>query len=190
MKRVRNSIIIILSAICLIAATKSDDDYFEISKNLRIMASVYEKLNSNYVDELLPGKVMKTGINAMLKSLDPYSVYISESEIEDFKFVTTGEYGGIGATIKIKNQRVLVTELHENSPATKSDLCVGDQLISIDGISLENLSIDEIGSLLKGAAESETVLSIVRESQGIDIKIVRKDIQIPAVSFSKRLPKT
>lgn len=187
MKRVRNSIIIILSAICLIAATKSDDDYFEISKNLRIMASVYEKLNSNYVDELLPGKIMKTGINAMLKSLDPYTVYISESEIEDFRFATTGEYGGIGATIKIKEQRVLVTELYENSPATTSDLRVGDQLISIDGITLENLSIDEIGTLLKGAAESETVLSIVRESQGIDIKIVRKDIQIPAVSFSKKI---
>ena len=189
MKRVRNSIIIILSAICLIAASKSDDDYFEISKNLRIMASVYEKLNSNYVDELLPGKIMKSGINAMLKSLDPYTVYISESEIEDFRFATTGEYGGIGATIKIKEQRVLVTELYENSPATISDLRVGDQLISIDGITLENLSIDEIGTLLKGAAESEIVLSIVRENQDIDIKIVRKDIQIPAVSFSKKIAK-
>ena len=189
MKRVRNSIIIILSAICLIAASKSDDDYFEISKNLRIMASVYEKLNSNYVDELLPGKIMKTGINAMLKSLDPYTVYISESEIEDFRFATTGEYGGIGATIKIKEQRVLVMELYENSPATTSDLRVGDQLISIDGITLENLSIDEIGTLLKGAAESEIVLSIVRENQDIDIKIVRKDIQIPAVSFSKKIAK-
>ena len=189
MKRVRNSIIIILSAICLIAASKSDDDYFEISKNLRIMASVYEKLNSNYVDELLPGKIMKTGINAMLKSLDPYTVYISESEIEDFRFATTGEYGGIGATIKIKEQRVLVTELYENSPATTSDLRVGDQLISIDGITLENLSMDEIGTLLKGAAESEIVLSIVRENQDIDIKIVRKDIQIPAVSFSKKIAK-
>lgn len=189
MKRVRNSIIIILSVICLIAASKSDDDYFEISKNLKIMASVYEKLNSNYVDELLPGKIMKTGINAMLKSLDPYTVYISESEIEDFRFATTGEYGGIGATIKIKEQRVLVTELYENSPATTSDLRVGDQLISIDGITLENLSIDEIGTLLKGAAESEIVLSIVRENQDIDIKIVRKDIQIPAVSFSKKIAK-
>ena len=189
MKRVRNSIIIILSVICLIAASKSDDDYFEISKNLKIMASVYEKLNSNYVDELLPGKIMKTGINAMLKSLDPYTVYISESEIEDFRFATTGEYGGIGATIKIKEQRVLVTELYENSPATISDLRVGDQLISIDGITLENLSIDEIGTLLKGAAESEIVLSIVRENQDIDIKIVRKDIQIPAVSFSKKIAK-
>ena len=189
MKKVRISIIILFSTICLIAASKSDNDYFEISKNLKIMASVYEKLNSNYVDELLPGKVMKIGINAMLKSLDPYTVYISESEIEDFRFATTGEYGGIGATIKIKDQRVLVTELYENSPATDSDLWVGDQLISIDGISLENLSIDEIGTLLKGAAESEIALSIVRENQNMEKKIIRKDIQIPAVSFSKKISK-
>ena len=80
-----------------------------------------------------------------------------------------------------------MTDLYENSPATKSDLWVGDQLISIDGISLENLSIDEIGSLLKGAAESETVLSIVRENQSIEKKLVREDIQIPAVSFSKKI---
>ena len=112
--------IVVLTAFILIAATKSDDDYFEISKNLRIMSSVYEKLNGFYVDEVLPGKVMKTGINAMLKSLDPYTVYISESEIEDFRFATTGEYGGIGATIKIKEDQVIVSELFKNSSASKS----------------------------------------------------------------------
>ncbi len=189
MKRVRNIILISFTAILLIAASKTDDDYFEISKNLRIIASVYEKLNSNYVDELLPGKVMKTAINAMLKSLDPYTVYISESEIEDFRFATTGEYGGIGATIKIKDSRVLITELYENSPATIADLWVGDQLISIDGIPLENLSIDEVGSLLKGAADSETVLDIIRDNQRMEKKLIRKDIQIPAVSFSKKITK-
>ena len=103
MKRVRNSIIIILSAICLIAASKSDDDYFEISKNLRIMASVYEKLNSNYVDELLPGKIMKTGINAMLKSLDPYTVYISESEILESQFKMRSK-GGLFLVSEIHNR--------------------------------------------------------------------------------------
>ena len=82
------------------ASQKTDSDYFEISKNLKLMASVYEKLNDFYVDEVLPGRVMKKGIDAMLKSLDPYTVYISESQIEDFRFTTTGEYGGIGASIK------------------------------------------------------------------------------------------
>jgi len=189
----KKKIKIIVIAISLFSASivsfSFTDNYFEIAKNLDIFTSLYKELNTYYVDETDPGKLMKKGIDAMLKSLDPYTVYISESEIEDFRFATTGEYGGIGATIKIKEQRVLVTELYENSPATTSDLRVGDQLISIDGITLENLSIDEIGTLLKGAAESEIVLSIVRENQDIDIKIVRKDIQIPAVSFSKKIAK-
>ena len=179
--------IAVLTAFILIAATKSDDDYFEISKNLRIMSSVYEKLNGFYVDEVLPGKVMKTGINAMLKSLDPYTVYISESEIEDFRFATTGEYGGIGATIKIKEDQVIVSELYKNSPASKSKLQPGDQIIDIDGIKLKGKTLDEVGNLLKGAAGSQILLRIKRKGNTIEKKIVREDIQIPAVTFSKMI---
>ena len=179
--------IVVLTTFILIAGTKSDDDYFEISKNLRIMSSVYEKLNGFYVDEVLPGKVMKTGINAMLKSLDPYTVYISESEIEDFRFATTGEYGGIGATIKIKEDQVIVSELYKNSPASKSKLQPGDQIIDIDGIKLKGKTLDEVGNLLKGAAGSQTLLRIKRKGNTIEKKIVREDIQIPAVTFSKMI---
>ena len=186
-KSYKRFMIAVLTAFILIAATKSDDDYFEISKNLRIMSSVYEKLNGFYVDEVLPGKVMKTGINAMLKSLDPYTVYISESEIEDFRFATTGEYGGIGATIKIKEDQVIVSELYKNSPASKSKLQPGDQIIDIDGIKLKGKTLDEVGNLLKGAAGSQTLLRIKRKGNTIEKKIVREDIQIPAVTFSKMI---
>ena len=186
-KSYKRLMIAVLTAFILIAATKSDDDYFEISKNLRIMSSVYEKLNGFYVDEVLPGKVMKTGINAMLKSLDPYTVYISESEIEDFRFATTGEYGGIGATIKIKEDQVIVSELYKNSPASKSKLQPGDQIIDIDGIKLKGKTLDEVGNLLKGAAGSQTLLRIKRKGNTIEKKIVREDIQIPAVTFSKMI---
>ena len=186
-KSYKRLMIAVLAAFILIASTKSDDDYFEISKNLRIMSSVYEKLNGFYVDEVLPGKVMKTGINAMLKSLDPYTVYISESEIEDFRFATTGEYGGIGATIKIKEDQVIVSELYKNSPASKSKLQPGDQIIDIDGIKLKGKTLDEVGNLLKGAAGSQTLLRIKRKGNTIEKKIVREDIQIPAVAFSKMI---
>ena len=186
-KTYKKLMIVVLTAFILIAATKSDDDYFEISKNLRIMSSVYEKLNGFYVDEVLPGKVMKKGINAMLKSLDPYTVYISESEIEDFRFATTGEYGGIGATIKIKEDQVIVSELYKNSPASKSKLQPGDQIIDIDGITLKGKTLEEVGNLLKGAAGSQTLLRIKRKGNTIEKKIVREDIQIPAVTFSKMI---
>ena len=101
----KNSRIFILFflTLSLTSSQKTDTDYFEISKNLKLVSSIYEKINTHYVDEIIPGRVMKKGIDAMLKSLDPYTVYISEEQIEDFRFATTGEYGGIGATIKKRN---------------------------------------------------------------------------------------
>ena len=145
--------IFVIISLLLQSGQKTDQDYFEISKNLKIMSSVYEKLNSYYVDEIVPGRVMKQGIDAMLKSLDPYTVYISESQIEDFRFTTTGEYGGIGASIKKFEDSIIVTELYKSSPALKAGIKVGDIILSIDKISLQSRSIEEVGSLLKGPAE-------------------------------------
>ena len=171
----------------MISSQKTDPDYFEISKNLKLVASVYEKINNYYVDEILPGRVMKKGIDAMLKSLDPYTVYISEAQIEDFRFTTTGEYGGIGASIKKRNNKTLISELYENSPAEKSGLITGDEIKTIDEIDISNKTIEEIGSLLKGPAESVITLKINRKNQPLEKLIKREKIQIPAVNFYKKI---
>ena len=171
----------------MISSQKTDPDYFEISKNLKLVASVYEKINNYYVDEILPGRVMKKGIDAMLKSLDPYTVYISEAQIEDFRFTTTGEYGGIGASIKKRNNKTLISELYENSPAEKSGLITGDEIKTIDEIDISNKTIEEIGSLLKGPAESIVRLKINRKNQPLEKLIKREKIQIPALNFYKKI---
>lgn len=171
----------------MISSQKTDPDYFEISKNLKLVASVYEKINNYYVDEILPGRVMKKGIDAMLKSLDPYTVYISEAQIEDFRFTTTGEYGGIGASIKKRNNKTLISELYENSPAEKSGLLPGDEIKTIDEIDISNKTIEEIGSLLKGPAESIISLKISRKNQHLEKLVKREKIQIPAVNFYKKI---
>ena len=171
----------------MISSQKTDPDYFEISKNLKLVASVYEKINNYYVDEILPGRVMKKGIDAMLKSLDPYTVYISEAQIEDFRFTTTGEYGGIGASIKKRNNKTLISELYENSPAEKSGLITGDEIKTIDEIDISNKTIEEIGSLLKGPAEYIVRLKINRKNQPLEKLIKREKIQIPAVNFYKKI---
>ena len=171
----------------MISSQKTDPDYFEISKNLKLVASVYEKINNYYVDEILPGRVMKKGIDAMLKSLDPYTVYISEAQIEDFRFTTTGEYGGIGASIKKRNNKTLISELYENSPAEKSGLFPGDEIKTIDEIDISNKTIEEIGSLLKGPAESIISLKISRKNQHLEKLVKREKIQIPAVNFYKKI---
>ena len=174
-------------ALLITSSKKTDPDYFEISKNLKLVASVYEKINNYYVDEILPGRVMKKGIDAMLKSLDPYTVYISEAQIEDFRFTTTGEYGGIGASIKKRNNKTLISELYENSPAQKSGLLPGDEIKTIDEIEVNNKTLEEIGSLLKGPAESIINLKINRNNQLLEKQVKREKIQIPAVNFYKKI---
>ena len=185
----KNSRILILFflTLSLTSSQKTDTDYFEISKSLKLVSSIYEKINTHYVDEIIPGRVMKKGIDAMLKSLDPYTVYISEEQIEDFRFATTGEYGGIGATIKKRNNKTLVSELYENSPASKNGLIPGDEIISIDGVLVFKKSLEEVGSLLKGPAESIINIKILRNGEEQTKEVKREKIQIPAVNFAKKV---
>ncbi len=188
MKRIKILLLSIISLV-LTSSQKTDIDYFEISKNLKLVSSIYEKINTHYVDEVLPGRVMKKGIDAMLKSLDPYTVYISEEQIEDFRFATTGEYGGIGATIKKKKNKAIVSELYEGSPASKSEILPGDEIISIDEIIIKDKTLEETGNLLKGPASSTVNIKIRRNNREYLKKIQREKIQIPAVNFTQKVNK-
>ena len=186
MKIIKISILFFLT-FALTSSQKTDTDYFEISKNLKLVSSIYEKINTHYVDEIIPGRVMKKGIDAMLRSLDPYTVYISEEQIEDFRFATTGEYGGIGATIKKRDKKTMISELYENSPASKNGLIPGDEIISIDGILVDAKSLDEVGSLLKGPAESFITIKVLRNGDELTKEVKREKIQIPAVNFARKV---
>ena len=162
----------------------NNKDYFEITKNLKILASIYERVNNFYVDEPLPGDLMKKGIDAMLASLDPYTVYIPESNIEDFRLITTGQYGGIGASIIKQGEYVVISEPYENSPAHLSGLLAGDTILKVNDVSVKGKSIDEISKILKGSAESNLKILTTRYSEKKETNVVRKKISIPAVPFS------
>ena len=167
--------------------TVLNDDYFEITKNLKILASIYERVNNYYVDEPLPGSLMKSAIDAMLKSLDPYTVYIPESNIEDYRLMTTGQYGGIGASIIKQGEYIVVAEPYENSPAQLAKIQAGDTIIEVDGLNVLGKSIDEISQILKGAAESTVTIKTTRHLMVEEKKVTRKKINIPAVPYYKKL---
>ena len=167
--------------------TVVNDDYFEITKNLKILASIYERVNNYYVDEPLPGSLMKSAIDAMLKSLDPYTVYIPESNIEDYRLMTTGQYGGIGASIIKQGEYIVVAEPYENSPAQLAKIQAGDTIIEVDGLNVLGKSIDEISQILKGAAESTVTIKTIRHLMVEEKKVTRKKINIPAVPYYKKL---
>ena len=160
------------------------DSYFEISKNLEIFTELYKELNIYYVDDTEPGKLMKTGIDAMLSSLDPYTQYIPESDMEDYRFMTTGQYGGIGALIKRQADGVVVSEPYEGYPAMKAGIWAGDEIVEVDGKTIKGMNTDEVSKLLKGQAGS-AVKVITRRNGGelVTHSLTREEIKIPDVPY-------
>lgn len=164
-------------------------DYFELSKNIEIFASLYREVNTYYVDEIEPAQFMRTGIDAMLKSLDPYTDYISESEMEDFRFMTTGQYGGIGALISKKDEDVIIADPYENFPAAKADLRAGDILLEIDGKSVRGKQTDDVSKMLKGQPNTEVKVKIQRTGEKVPLEktLIRQEIKVESVSYAGML---
>jgi len=158
---------------------------FEISKNLDIFATLYKELNTNYVDELKPGELMKTGIDAMLESLDPYTVYIPEAEIEDYKFITTGQYGGIGSLIHKQGNAVIISEPYEGFPAQKAGLKAGDRILKVNDKPTIDKSVSDISAILKGQPGTPAKLLIERpgEAKPFEKEIVREKITVDNVPY-------
>lgn len=161
------------------------DSYFEISKNMEIFAKLFQELNIYYVDETKPGELIKTGIDAMLRSLDPYTVYYPEEKIEDFKFLTLGQYGGIGSLIRKKDDYVMIAEPYEGFPAQKAGLRAGDVVLEVDGQDVKGKTTSEMSGILKGQAKSELVMKIKRpfEDEIITKTLTREDIKIEDVPY-------
>lgn len=161
------------------------DDYFEISKNLDIFATLFREVNLYYVDEITPGSLMKTGIDAMLESLDPYTNYIPEEDIEDARFMTTGQYGGIGALIRTKDDFIVIAEPYENSPAAKADLRAGDVVIEIEGKSTKGKTTSDVVKYLKGTPNTAVKLKVLRdgETEPIEKVITREEIKVNNVPY-------
>ena len=181
--------LIILSLSLLITSFVSVgfvDSYFEISKNLDIFTTLYKELNTFYVDETNPGDLMKKGIDEMLKSLDPYTTYIPESEIEDFRFMTTGQYGGIGAMITQIGEFVYISEPYEGFPAQKAGLMAGDKILEINGKTAKGKSTEEVSKVLKG--QPNTAVTLLMERQNLEkpfeVSFDREQVSVASIPYS------
>ncbi len=185
LKRFKALFIIIPLAVASFFVSSYTDNFFEISKNLDIFITLFKELNLYYVDETQPGKLMEEGINGMLESLDPYTTYIPESDIEDYRFMTTGQYGGIGALIRTKGDRVIVAEPYEGFPAQKAGLMAGDEILEINGKSTEGKSTNDVSSVLKGQPNTEVKVKIKRIGidKPFDKTILREEVQIKSVPY-------
>jgi len=164
---------------------KSSDNHFEISKNLDIYANLFKELDAFYVDPIEPGKLVKTGVDAMLAELDPYTNYITESDIEEYEFMTTGKYGGIGASMRKKGEDIYIGDVYENSPSQKAGLHPGDMVVSIDKQPVRGKSIEDLSILLKGSPGTQINLRIkdAFTQTESDKMITRGEIEISSVPY-------
>lgn len=162
---------------------KIGDNYFEIAKNLELYASVFREINTYYVDGIDAGKLNKKAIDEMLKTLDPYTNFISEAEAEDFRYQMTGQYGGVGSQIGQKDDYVVITDPYEGYPAYKADLRAGDIIINVDGKDIKGKSTSDVSKLLKGQAGTALKLTIKRNGQELQKTIVREEIKVKNVPY-------
>jgi len=176
------SVLITFTTLSFVAFT---DDGFEITKNLDIYYTLFKEVNIFYVDGVDPAKLIKTSIDAMLASLDPYTNYIPESKIEDYKFMTTGLYGGIGAMIRKNKDYVIITEPYKDYPAYKAGLKAGDIIIAIDGDNIKGKTSSQVSDKLKGQPNTELNLEIERPGteKHIKIKVLREEIKLSSVPY-------
>lgn len=164
----------------------TETDRFELVKNLDVFSDLFKEVNTLYVDEVQAGELIKKGIDGMLESLDPYTVYYPESEIEDYKLMTTGQYGGIGARIRKIEDQHIIRELFEGAPSVKAGLKVGDMILEVDGKVINKESSFDLSKLLKGNPGTEVNLKIKRKGSEKPFSIVfkRDEIKISSVPFS------
>ena len=161
-----------------------NDKGFEISKNLEIFANVYKNLHTNYVDDVDPGKTMKVAIDAMLASMDPYTNYFAESDMEDVKMQVLGQYGGIGSLIHQEGDKIYIAEPYEGLPADKAGLKIGDRILAVNGESTEGKNNADVSSAMRGQAGTNVTLRLEREGKEFDVTITRAEIRLPNVSYS------
>ncbi|MBL7825247.1 MAG: PDZ domain-containing protein, partial [Saprospiraceae bacterium] len=176
----------IFALFLLCSGLQAQSKYFDIAKNMEIFANAYREVNHSYVDQLDPNQLMRRGLDAMLTGLDPFTNYISETDVESWRIQSDGTYNGVGATGKRIGDWVVINEIIENSPAHKAGIKVGDALISIDGQSAKNRSEQEVQQFLRGFPGTKADIMVRRPGGTKDLKIVleRGEVNIPNVPHS------
>jgi carboxyl-terminal processing protease len=183
-KRYIFSLVIVISMVGM-SFTPPAERYFEIAKNLDIFASLFKEVNALYVDEVNPNKLMRTGIDAMLNSLDPYTNYIPEDEVEDFRTMNTGQYGGIGAITRQIGKRTVVTMIYEGYPAARNGLKIGDEILKMDDIDLSKLTMEEANHLMRGQIGTNVNLTVKRPgvASPVSLEFKRERVKVSNVPY-------
>jgi carboxyl-terminal processing protease len=187
-KNINIKIALLVVIVFTFGFTLSDSDYFfKVNKSIDIFGRVYKELTLNYVDELDPEVFMEAGIDGMLKSLDPYTNFISSSEASDMDLITTGKYGGVGISIGTRDGMIIITSLMEGYTAQRQGLRIGDQILDVDGKSLANVKLEDIRHLTRGEPGTEVKVKVKREGEAkpLEFVLIREEIKLKNISYAE-----
>lgn len=179
-------ILLSLFLIVAVASTRNGDLFFQIKKNLTIFSDVYKEIATLYVDEVSPQTVMRQAIDAMLGSLDPYTVFVGEGEQQEMEMLSTGNYGGVGIEAGYRGDRIVIIAPLEGYPAQRAGIMPGDVILSIDGIDTRGLSAEEVQQLTIGEVGSSITITIDRYGidRPLEFELERERIEIRNISFA------
>ncbi len=185
-KRIGIGLLVVLFLGTSAGVLNEKDKYFEIAKNLEIFTSVYKELNTHYVDDLDPNTIMRTGIDAIMNSLDPYTVYYSESQVESYRLNDDNRYNGLGASSKEVDGKVTVVEVYKDGPSYEAGILVGDQITSINGQTTEGRSYEDVLAFLRGFPGTSVQMGIYRpqDRKKYSFDLTRSAVDIPNVPYS------
>ena len=183
MKKIKQLTLIALLVTVFTVSVGYKSEFFEVAKQIEIYTTLFKELNMYYIDETNPAKLTDTAIENMLQGLDPYTRYYDEQGVEKARINAAGEYGGIGAEIKIIEQKLVITEPYEKAPADLAGIKAGDEIIKINDISLEETTPEDAALLLNGAPNSKVTLELKRQDEIFSKELVRQTIDVDPVPY-------
>ena len=179
---IKKLLLLSTSAVLLFGTLGFKSDFFEIAKQIEIFTTLFKELNMNYVDETNPAELMDAAITGMLEDLDPYTHYWNEQDVETAKINNSGEYTGIGATVAIRDNHIIIVEPYKDYPADKAGLKAGDEILKIDDVVVADFQ-ENAGELLKGAPNSKVQITFKRQGETKTTTLTRGAVEIKAVPF-------
>ena len=167
-----------------------DDVYFQISKNIDLFGKVYKEISLNYVDDINPEQFMRAGIEGMLNTLDPYTIFIDGDKKDEIDLITNGKYGGVGISIGVRGSSVTVVEVLDGYSAQRQGIRIGDEIIAADSVQITPENIDDVSRLVKGEPGTSVNLTIVRneERDTINFNLIREEVLVKNLTYYGFMP--
>ena len=187
MKKIKRTGILVLLIAVTFVSVSYKSNFFEVAKQIEIYTTLFKELNMYYIDETNPAELTDVAINKMLQDLDPYTRFYDEQGVENARINAMGEYGGIGATSSYIDNKLIITEPHEGSPADKAGIKAGDEIIKVDDVLVSDFQNNAVATLLQGIPNTKVKIELKRQGKNFEVELIREKIEVNPVPYYRMI---